>query len=357
MIKFELLKLENLNDTKFIEDFVQLSFKVRRPPYDLGLMSAEQAKKLIQWGSHHGSDFWIIKDSKQNTVIRLSLRVCPQKSDHGTLGFFEIDLRHSQHQEAFLFCLAEAESWFKKQGVKHVVAPVDINTWFNYRFSLPGKKFFPRYKWEPTTPPEYLELFKNSSYSHFAYYNSVFFPLFRLGSFTPGSGHLRRSYKRISSLGYSLRPFDKENFRTKELPVFHEISHEAFSDALLFEAIDLGTFSDLYAGAISAYDFSPSCVLVAPDGETAGFLFALFDGDALVIKSIALRQKYRGLKLSSGMIYSAVKMAFDQNKKVTISALVRTGITSEKIAGNSQKWALFSWTHDYVLVKKDISNE
>jgi hypothetical protein len=94
-------------------------------------------------------------------------------------------------------------------------------------------------------------------------------------------------------------------------------------------------------------------VLLAPDGETAGFLFAFYDGDYVVIKSIAIRKKYQGLKLSSGMIYHAVKLSFGANKKATISALFKTGIASEKI-GNNSKPLWFSWTHDYVLLKKDL---
>ena len=357
MSEFKIIECQGQGDKDFLKDFASFPHLVRAEPYRTGLMPEEQALRLMHWGLVHQSVFWIIKDSSHKMILRLSLRVSPGEKDQGTIGFFEIDLKAPNYEEAFAFTIKQAESWFREKNVKHLIAPIDLNTWFNYRFPLPGKKFFPRFKWEPTTPPEFLELFKKIGYSFFAHFNSVFFPHIKIGSFAPGAGHLQRSFKRLSKLGYTLRPFDRENFKTKELPVFYEISHEAFSEALLFEKIDFATFSELYASATAAYDFSPSCVLLDPEGETAGFLFAFFDGDHVIIKSIALKKKYQGLKLSSGMIYSAVKMGFDTNKKATVSALVRTGLTSEKIAGKSQKWSWFSWTHDYVLVKKDLSHE
>jgi len=357
MQNFKIVELDNLEDKEFIEDFIQYPYHVRRDPYRVGLMKEEQTRNLISWGHHHYSHFWLIKDNEDKILMRLSLRACPQLPDHGTIGFFETDLTDPRCQDVFNFCMEETQKWFKQKNVKSIIAPVDINTWFNYRFSLPSKRFWPRFKWEPTTPPEYLELFQKNNYVDFARFNSVFFPKIKIGPFAPGTGHMKRSYKNLINLGFNLRPFDKENFKTKELPVFYEISQEAFSDALLFEPIDQETFSNLYASAAAAYDFSPSCVITDPCGEVAGFLFAFFDNDHLVIKSIALKRKYQGLRLSAGMIYSAVKLSYSLNKKFTVSALVRTGLSSEKIAGNSQKWAWLNWSHDYVLVKKDISNE
>ena len=357
MHKYKIIELKNLEEKGFIENFIQFPSLVRRDPYRDGMMKEEQTKNLLTWGHHHHSHFWLIKDIQDKMLMRLSLRVCPQSPEIGTVGFFETDLSDSRCPEVFDFCIEELKKWFKQRDVKSIIAPIDINTWFNYRFSLPGKKFWPRFKWEPTTPPEYLEMFKKKGFTDFAKFNSVIFPKIKIGPFAPGTGHMKRSYKNLINLGFSLRPFDKENFKTKELPVFYEISQEAFSDALLFESIDQETFSNLYASAASAYDFSPSCVITDPKGEVAGFLFAFFDNDHLVIKSIALKRKYQGLRLSAGMIYSAVKLSYSLNKKFTVSALVRTGLSSEKIAGNSQKWAWLNWSHDYVLVKKDISHE
>lgn len=345
--------LKDLSDETFLQEFISLPVKFRAQEYQCGLTPPEHVKKLMGWGFHHGSAFWMVSDEK-GAIVRLSARACPHLPGTGTIGFFEMNNQHPEHQAALELALKTAYEWLALKGVKEVVAPVDLNTWFNYRFSAPGKNFFPRMTWEPTTPPSYLDSFKRAGFGDYAYFHTVFFPHIRLGNFCVGTRPMKRSYKRILDQGFKLRPFDTANFVTKELPLFHEISAEAFSDSLLFEPIDLDTFSGLYAAAIQKYDFSPSSVLISPEGETAGFIFAFFDGDYLVIKSIAIRKKFQGLRLSSGMIFNAVKQSWAQNKKGTISALVRTGLASEMIEKNVKKTMWFSWSHYYSLLKKDL---
>lgn len=351
----KVLVLESMRDLAFVDEFVSLPVRFRAKEYQMGLTPPEMVKSLMQWGEQHGSRFWIIKDDKDQTVLRISARKCPQLNSTGTLGFFEIDIQHPKKDEALKLALREAESWLHANQVKEIVAPIDLNTWFNYRFSLPGKKFFPRMSWEPTTPPEYLELFKQHGYNTHSYFHTIFFPHLGFGEFIIGAGPMKRSYQRILKQGFKLRPFDQANFMTKEIPLFHEISHEAFADSSMFEAIDLETFRSLYATAVKKYDFSPSSVLLTPEGEEAGFIFAFFDGDYLVIKSIAIKKKFQGLRLSSGMIWNAVRQSVPLKKKGTISALVRTGLASELIERNVKKTMWFSWAHYYQLLKKDLA--
>ena len=134
--------------------------------------------------------------------------------------------------------------------------------------------------------------------------------------------------------------------------MLHEITHEVFEGSFMFEPIDLRVFMELYAGA-KAFDSSPSCVLLDPKGEAVGYLYAFFDGDYVVIKSLSIRKKYQGMKLGMGMIYYACLKGFPLNKKATISALFKTGIASEKIGNHSKSW--FSWSHDYALLKLEIT--
>lgn len=353
-MQLTLTSIESSDDQSFIEDFANMRDLIREGKYQIGGPAPTQVKGLIHWGLKKEANFWLVKDQTGRTVLRLCARVSPHLKNHGTIGLFEMDLAHSEALKAFDLALDAALSWLQSKGVKEVAAPVDMNTWFTYRFSLEGKHFWPRLKWEPTTPPEYLKLFKEKGFKDLALFHSVFFPHYRIGNWCLGTGPMRRSLKGLHRQGFSLRPFDNERFMTHEVPVFHTISHEAFGDSLLFEPIDLETFSNLYAVALKSYDFSPSRVLVSPEGETAGFIFAFYDGDFLVIKSIAILKKYQGKNLSSGMIYNAVRESFAHKKKGTISALVRTGIASESIEKNVKKTLWFSWAHYYSLLKKEL---
>ena len=352
-MSFAIKKLDHLENEDFLKAFCEFPFKVRQKEYLTGLVSPETTLRLLQWGHHHGSAFWLLS-SGEVPVMRLSARVCPHLQNTGTIGFFEIDEKYSDFKNCFELGLKVALDWLQSQGVKEVIAPIDLNTWFNYRFSDEGKDFFPRFSWEPTTPPSYKNLFSKAGFVDYAYFHTIVFPHFRIGHFCLGTGPMKKAYKRLHDKGFRLRPFNKEEFAEKELPLFYDISQEAFKDSLLFEPIDFTTFKGLYSEAMVKYDFSPSTVLLSPEGEDVGFIFAFFDGDYLIIKSIAIRDKYQGLRISSGMIYNAAKQAFARNKKGTVSALVRTGLASEKIEGSVKKTMWFTKKHEYSLLKKDL---
>lgn len=327
------------------EAFNSIFLSFRNSPFE---------RPLMQWGWGHGGGFALVKDSLGKGVMRFAARPSPVHVGIGTIGFVEIDLTHPEHAAAVEMALTGAEAWLKERGVTTVVAPVDFNTWFSYRFSVEGPKHYPRSGWEPTTPPEYEALFRAHGYVTHSTYNSVFFPHIRIGTFAPGTGHLKAAYERMNALGYGMRPLDMDRFQEHELPLLHAISHEAFAEAPLFEPIDVQTFSVLYAAGKATYDISPSSILIAPDGTEVGFLFAFFDGKHYVIKSLAVRRKHQGKNVAGGLVYAGLRMAFQRGMKTTVSALVRTGIASDKMNRRSRKFTWLAWTHDYILLQKHL---
>lgn len=354
-MNLKIVAIQGDKDLPFVVEFASFRERIREKKFLLGGPSKEQTQSLIMWGLLHQANFWLIKDDADQTILRLSARALPHLKREGVIGLFEIDLNSQYKNEAFRLATDTATAWLKERGVKLISAPVDLTTWFNYRFSnLEDKKAWPRFNWEPTTPPEYEELFRGQGFTDHAYYHSVFFPHFKIGPYHLGSKPLRKSYDMIATQGFSLRKLDLENLQEKELPKLHEIVHDAFDSGFMFEPIDLNTFSFLYAGALKAYDFSPSAALVNPQGETVGFIFAFYDGDYLIIKSLAIKKQYQGLNLSSGLIYNACKQSFLRKVKGTISALVKTGIASESIEKNVKRTLWFSWSHRYILLKKEI---
>ena len=351
MVKVE--QLLCLDNESFIAEFIKLKDKVREVKYRSDNPDPLQTKRLIHLGFSWGAKFYVVRDESEQVIMRLATRVLPHEPHLGVIGFFEMDTHHPHREMAFATILETLTTDFKEKGVRQIAAPVDLSTWFNYRFALYDKRAWPRFKWEPTTPAAYEAIFRKHLFSDFAYYHSVFFPYFRLGSYYFGSGPLSKSYKNIFKRGFHLEPFNMQEI-SKDLPTLHQITHEAFTGSFLFEPLDEQTFSTLYASALQGYDYSASAKLIAPDGEIAGFIFAFYDGDYLIIKSLALRRKYQGLNLSSGMIYHCCKHSFPRKIKGTISALVRNGIASEKIEKNVNKTLWFSWSHKYILLKKDI---
>jgi hypothetical protein len=308
---------------------------------------------LIFWGYQNGATYWLAQDAEK-VVGRISARVCPHIPSHGTVGFFEIDLNAPNKNEVATLLLTEATHWLQEKMITEIIGPIDHNTWFGYRFSLPGKKFFPRFKWEPTTDDFYLEAFRQNGFADFAYYHSVFFPYIKIGPIRIGERGLIKSLAHLEKQGFKMEAFNFAELESKILPYIYNISHEVFVDSLMFEPIDYQTFSHLYSSALKMYDFSPSSFLIAPNGEVAGFIFAFYDGDHLIIKSIGVIKQYQGLKLSSGMVYSAIKQSFPKGMKVAVSALVKTGLASDNVGKRIQKRLWFTWRHQYLLLKKSL---
>ncbi len=352
MTTFTITNLRDHNTAEWLQEFAELGLKVRAFDYKIGVTNPEQTTKIVTWGLTLNTDFWLVKDQNQKSIVRLGAHASKNLKDTGTIGFFEADLTHPQIEEAITLAINTAETWLKSQGVKSIAAPVDINTWFQYRFSMGGGG--PRFKWEPTTPPEYEAHFKRLGYSNFAHYHSSTYPYIKILFWYLGFRPIQKSYKNLIKQGFTLRPFNLEKFLEVELPVIYEICNETFKDSLMFEPIDYNVFKMIYASALQSYDFSPSCMLLDENKQPAGFIFSFYDGDFLVIKSMAIRNIHHGKKLATGLIYHSVKESFPRKTKMAISALVRSGIMSEKIEQSRQKGTGFRWKHEYVLLKKDL---
>ncbi len=338
------VRLESLNpqDRNSVQEFCQFSNSLN--------------PELVLWGLSQKATYWVVKNDDGKILARVGARACPHLTRTGTMGFFAMDLSEQQAKPAALMVLETAQAWLQSQGVLEIYGPLDHMTWFNYRFSIPGKRDLPRHKWEPTTPPEYHQLFIKFGFIDFAYYHSVYFPYIKIGPFRIGESGLKKKYKYFQNQGFTMEAFDMTKLETEILPLIHEISHEVFQDSLMFEPLDYPTFAHLYSSALKLYDFSPSGFIKAPNGEIAGFLFAFYDGDYLVIKSIGIRKKFQGLKISAGAIYSAIRQSFPLGKIATISALVKTGLASDSVNKGIQKTLWFTWKHNYVLMKKTLSS-
>jgi ribosomal protein S18 acetylase RimI-like enzyme len=349
------LSIKNLSSNpSLFEDFANFGEKIRSEQTKIGVLSPERILLLIQWGLHHQSEFWIIFDENLKIVMRIGAHYSLHRKNEGAIGFFEADLEHNSLSEAFNLAITTAEDWLKKNNVLKVQAPLDINTWFNYRFSKPSKDKF-RFKFEPTTPPEYEELFRQKGYKDHSYYHSVAFPYIKILFFIIGMRGFRKTHEHLLAQGFSHRPMNFEKFETDELPFIYDLVHKEFSETVLFEPIEFDVFKMLYASALTNYDFSPSCILLDPNKKPAGFLFAFYEKNHLVIKSIAIKKDYQGLKLASGMIYQAVKKSQEiPGMKACISALVRSGIKSEKIENSRTKNVGLAWKHEYILLEKEL---
>jgi len=156
------------------------------------------------------------------------------KDYRAMFGFVKLIYNKEAAKEVF-FAL---EKKAKELGFKHLVGPINYNTWMSYRFAISNYelKLFP----DCNNPAYYNDIIKGLGYKELYTYRSASIdmnnPMFEIGE---------SEYREKLAEGYSFKTFeDKEAFEVAR--VVYEISKDAFSDAYLYSDIPYEIFEKLY---------------------------------------------------------------------------------------------------------------
>ena len=333
----------------FVNRFCGLPDTVRRDPYRLGMLPASIERCFLTMACAGPKAFWIAEENGV-TLGRIGANVSGRDGGTGFIGFLEFDADAPGGRVAASELINVARSFLHRHGVQRIVAPVQINTWFPYRYRLSEEdgRFF---AWEPVHPPAYREAFEEAGFSIDTIYHSAAY-----GRLDRLLDMMMPAYATAVAAGYRFRPFDRLNWPGAEVPLLHRISRQAFADNHLYEPISLDVFRNLYVD-IADKRCQHSRVVLTAEGEAVGFLFGFLDRHRpdddspeecyFVIKSLAVLERERGRGLSNALVYAAMQEAAKAGARYGVSALVRTGIRSESI---EKKGELF-WRHRYGLLK------
>jgi GNAT superfamily N-acetyltransferase len=275
------------------------------------------------------------------------------------LGLFEVHLGATRDGAARLLIDAACE-WARERDYEDVFAPVDVNTWFSYRFLVPpsgaGAAVRPC-DWEPAQPREYLELFRRRGFGEAERYRTVG------GTFDDRAdgrvwGPVRytaRAYDDATAAGYHFERLTDVARLDALLGEVPPLCMHAFRDSLLFEPLPAQLFRQLFASAAAAHDCTPTHLARDPAGRLAAFAFAFVDGDAVVVKTIAVRPDVRGRRLSTALVHLVLARGAECGYRRFVSALVRRGNASELLAHPYLLPGLRTWTHEYVLLRRSVA--
>lgn len=295
---------------------------------------------LLQLPFPRPTEFWVTRSGHQRIGANVSLT----NPDVGFIGFFETDTSTKEALAIGKGLLHEAEAFLKSKGVKTVYGPLNYNTWFPYRFGLPKDDEL-TFSWEPFQPKEYPQVWMEGGFTVCESYQSV-----GLGDLQGYAEKCRPAYERAVQEGYSFRPVDADRLESHEIPALYEISMEGFRDNFLFEPLDPQGFAGIYVPAMKKADLSYSFFVLDKNGKEVGFFYGFVDQGYLVLKTVAVRNEARGKGLSNALTYLQATAALAKGHSKMITALVKTGAQSESY----KKKATPLWTHDYVLLKKEI---
>ena len=162
-------RTDSIDKAAFETAFAELPDRVRRGDYRTGLLPGVVWRSFRPGASRNGGVLDRPSrrqraDSRQRR--RFLIPSC------GAVGFFEVDLSDAAYAETAKMLLASASQWLHMRGVTQFIGPLDLNTWFPYRFrtDFEDKRFF---TWEPVNPPEYPRLFVENGFRMAQEYHSV----------------------------------------------------------------------------------------------------------------------------------------------------------------------------------------
>jgi L-amino acid N-acyltransferase YncA len=242
--------------------------------------------------------------------------------------------------------VAEAEVWLRAQGCTVARGPMGPNTWLPYRANLgPYKR--PPFIGETTFGPEVWEA---RGYRVAARYVSSL-----ADNLAQAESSMARACELVSA-GWTLKTLNELGGFEAALPRFYELTIASFRRAYAYTSIEWGAFKQLYAPVAPLID--PELVVVAcsPEGEMAGYCFAIPDRPnpqlkQFVVKTLAVDPKWRTLGLGSWLVGNVHSRAHTAGwTGGGIHALMWTGSHSRQISAHAGEII-----REYALFEKDLA--
>jgi len=298
-------------------------------------------------------EFWIA-EREGRAVGRAGASLSTRYRATGYLGFFEVDVGDPGREALAADLIDAACTWLRGRGVKKVYGPVDLATWFSYRFRVPtkdtaGDDAEPPFAWEPINPPEYVRWFVDAGFTDAEHYHSVGFrtadaDLAELVAAT------RVVHDEAQGRGFTFRSLDPARLSVDAL-LLYTLSIDAFRDSFLFEPIPVEVFRALYTAAGWGKERFVYFVL-DPEVREVGFVLTFVDRGYAVVKTIAIRPEFRRQRLSTALMHLVFRAMSARGLRQAISALVRAGNTSEFLA--MPHLGVRAWQHDYALFETSL---
>ncbi|HYW69080.1 MAG TPA: hypothetical protein VE960_05690 [bacterium] len=297
-------------------------------------------------------------------VARRSLKLTDSSGRPlGMLGFFEALDRPDAVREM----LESSIGWLREEGAGSVVGPMNGDTWHSYRFNI-GPHEHPPFLMEPHNPPYYPGLWERLGFVALETYYSQ-----RVGDIRALAEGLEAKHERALAKGYTMRKLDSNHF-LEELKTIHGLSRESFADNFLYSDIPVREFTRMYAGARKLLDPDLTWFATAPDGSTAGFLFAFPDAieavaamrgrrhplallrfammrgraDTINIKTAGVARAHRRMGLFAALTFCACREAVRKGYSTVNLCLIKegnpSGVLADSLAEILRRYVLYEYT-------------
>lgn len=235
--------------------------------------------------------------------------------------------------ESVTALLQAACQQLREKGCSFTIAPIDGNTWHNYRL-VTEQGNYPPFFLEPHTPASLYQAFLEQDFFPIARYYSALCTDLQMSD-----RRLITIQKRLCDRGITIRSLNPENLET-ELEKIHQIAIAAFRNNFLYQPISKPEFIDLYRPIL--HYIQPEFVLIAErQNQPVGFLFALPDAleaqrgvaiETVILKTVAILPQRNYAGLGRILVEKCHAIAFQIGYKKVIHALINYANPSSNIS-------------------------
>jgi GNAT superfamily N-acetyltransferase len=285
------------------------------------------------------SEYWTFHEGE--AVATVGAVVSSTAPERGYIGFFE--LLHGASEELGVAALQAARNWLKEKGCTRAYGPINLSTWFTYRYKLPSPDPY-QFWFEPIAPDSYRSCFTKADFVDDSLFLSE-----AIETYATLEAYAKPAYEKAIASGYRIEGVDTARFVKELLPRLYPICMKSFAKNYLFEPISLEGFLALYSGISSIVDLKHSQLLYSPEGELIGFSLWIVENRHIMMKTVAVDPAYQGRGLSNAMVWPAI-----QSGKLEADRFAGVMFKADNISASYSKHGKLFWRHEYMLYRSDL---
>ena len=220
----------------FLERFEQCASELREGPHREHAPSSAYTARVLQIALRRPAELFVVWENG-SVVARAADVRCTIRAGSGVLGLYEAETGR-RGDLATKMILDAAITWAASLGLEELFAPVDVNTWFSYRFPVPHAdetRTRARAPWEPTQPPEYLERFRRHGFEEAEHYQTKGFGFHN--TITDVLRYSGTAFEAAQTGGFSFQCLDDGVSIPMLLEELHPLCLKAFRDNPMFEPV------------------------------------------------------------------------------------------------------------------------
>lgn len=344
---------------EFVERFKSAGIELQANWPEGSFRSTSYLSLVLSIGLSRPAGLFVVK-GPDGVLARAGVFQGSVRKRSGVIGLYDAAPQQGAGYAAELIIEA-AMQWATAHDLEELFAPVDVNTWFEYRAMLSPKEgvFEPDpFSWEPLASQEHQRHFNDHGFVLEASFETVGLEINDTGDFTFSDllKRTRSGYETAIAEGLRIERLTSERVKAV-LPELHALCLKAFADNLLFEPIPLQAFRALYESALTAVPEHFTFLARDQADRLVGFLFTFPDRGWLVMKTIAVAPDLRGRRLGTALTYAAYREAGEAGFRRFITALVREDNVSRLMLDPRNMPGVETWTRRYELLRRRVPSQ